>query len=165
MLFRAEPHALKELKQIRKLLETWSPCFQTCRKRSSCFSLKSELQTKTFTQPKATICATSLQKLKIWCCSTSSDNEAAVPHLLALSDRKKSPCFQLPAHGCPTTLVCSGSCPSPSVYLRVQQWQLWAIWEDRVQSWQCNWMGWVFRMVAHSSDVSGILTFSVFNSI
>lgn len=91
MLFRAEPHALKELKQIRKLLETWSPCFQTCRKRSSCFSLKSELQTKTFTQPRATICATSLQKLKIWRCSTSSDNEAAVPHLLALSDRKKAP--------------------------------------------------------------------------
>lgn len=105
VLFRVEPRGLKRLKQIRKLLGTWSPCFQTCRNRSSRFSLKSELQTKTFTQPRTTICAASLQKLKIWQCLTSGDNEAAVPHLLALSDRKTAPASSslptaLPPHLC-----------------------------------------------------------------
>lgn len=124
-------HSKARLRQIRKLSETWSPCFQTRRNRSSHFSLKSELQTKTFTQQRTTTRATSLQKLKIWQCSASGGNEAAGPHPLALSDRKTAPaCSSLPTavphHTC-VQWELHETCPSPRVSLLAQHWQPWTV--------------------------------------
>lgn len=92
-----------------------------------------------------------LQGLTRWLCQTGKQPPLAAP------------CPPLSHHTC-VQWELHETCPSPRVSLLAQCWQPWTIWGGRVQSWQRDWMGWVFRMVAHSSDVFGILAYSVFNS-